>query len=243
MSVHGIIFDCYHTVIDLRFERLPIVDLATGGVTSSAGVLCDVLRAADHAAELESVHHALVDTWQRSEAIRRERRVETAARVRMGWLLEQLQIPGSESLTEQLCAAHARTLIAAMELMPHAREVLGGLAARVPLAMVSNFDRTQTVLDSLDHFGIRHFFEPVLVSDSEGIIKPDPDIFLRAAALMQLDPASILVVGDQPHADIAGARAAGMQAAWLAVRPEQAADVPASVPHLTSLRDLPALLN
>ena len=204
MQIRGIIFDCFHTVIDLRFERLPMIDTAHGGVASSAGVLRAILLDAGYETPVESVHAALVSSWQRSESIRREQLRETAAHIRMQWLQQELDLPPSEAVAQQLCAAHARTLLSAMEPMPYAREVLGQLAARVPLAMVSNFDRTQTVLDALAHFGLRHFFEPVLVSESEGIIKPDPDIFRRAAQAMSLEPDQLLVVGDQPHADVAG---------------------------------------
>lgn len=43
-----------------------------------------------------------------------------------------------------------------------------------------------------------------------GMFKPHPRGFLVAAARWQIDPSEILVVGDRPDADAAGARAAGM---------------------------------
>jgi len=43
-----------------------------------------------------------------------------------------------------------------------------------------------------------------------GAFKPHPRGFLVASARWQIDPSEILVVGDRPDADAAGARAAGM---------------------------------
>ena len=43
-----------------------------------------------------------------------------------------------------------------------------------------------------------------------GVFKPHPRGFLVASARWQIDPSEILVVGDRPDADAAGARAAGM---------------------------------
>jgi putative hydrolase of the HAD superfamily len=55
----------------------------------------------------------------------------------------------------------------------------------------------------------------IVVSDSVGARKPDPAIFHAATARIGIVPAHILVVGDHPTADIAGAARAGMQTAWL----------------------------
>jgi beta-phosphoglucomutase-like phosphatase (HAD superfamily) len=43
-----------------------------------------------------------------------------------------------------------------------------------------------------------------------GAFKPHPKGFLVASGRWQIDPSEILVVGDRPDADAAGARAAGM---------------------------------
>jgi putative hydrolase of the HAD superfamily len=55
----------------------------------------------------------------------------------------------------------------------------------------------------------------IVVSESVDARKPDPAIFHAAAARIGVAPARILVVGDHPEADIAGAARAGMQTVWL----------------------------
>jgi len=57
-------------------------------------------------------------------------------------------------------------------------------------------------------------FDTILISDAEGIAKPDPQIFHRALERLNVSPARSVFVGDHPELDVAGARAAGMQAIW-----------------------------
>jgi putative hydrolase of the HAD superfamily len=57
-------------------------------------------------------------------------------------------------------------------------------------------------------------FDTILISDDEGISKPDPQIFHRALERLSVSPARSVFVGDHPEVDVAGARAAGMQAIW-----------------------------
>ena len=57
-------------------------------------------------------------------------------------------------------------------------------------------------------------FDAVLISEAEGVHKPDPEIFRRALTRLHTDPSRSVFVGDHPDVDIGGARAAGMQTVW-----------------------------
>ncbi len=57
-------------------------------------------------------------------------------------------------------------------------------------------------------------FDTILISDAEGISKPDSRIFHRALERLDITPTRSVFVGDHPEVDVAGARAAGMQAVW-----------------------------
>ncbi len=70
----------------------------------------------------------------------------------------------------------------------------------------------------LDVSGLRLLCDTVVVSDEEGVKKPDPEIFFRAAARLGLSPAQCLMVGDHPEFDIEGALAAGMHAVFIDTR-------------------------
>jgi putative hydrolase of the HAD superfamily len=58
-------------------------------------------------------------------------------------------------------------------------------------------------------------FDVVLISEEEGIRKPDARIFDRARERCGVDhPSEAMFVGDHPEVDVAGAHAAGMVAVW-----------------------------
>lgn len=84
-------------------------------------------------------------------------------------------------------------------------------AAGIRMAVVSNSDGR--VRGLLERAGLLGAFEFVLDSREEGVEKPDPEIFRRALARGRLDDAGrALHVGDIYHVDVAGARAAGIEA-------------------------------
>jgi phosphoglycolate phosphatase len=79
---------------------------------------------------------------------------------------------------------------------------------RFPMACVTN--KPQAFADPLlDQHGMAQFFQVTLGGDALDRRKPDPAPLLHAAGLMQVDPASCLMVGDSVN-DAAAARAAGM---------------------------------
>jgi len=63
--------------------------------------------------------------------------------------------------------------------------------------------------------GIAHHFEVSLHAAELGCAKPDPRAYSALAEALTLEPAEILFVGDEPHADVAGPRNAGMQTVWV----------------------------
>lgn len=63
--------------------------------------------------------------------------------------------------------------------------------------------------DILTSMNMRHHFDIILGCDSVEKGKPEPDIFLKAASHLQIDPEHILVFEDSPHG-VEAAKAAGM---------------------------------
>ncbi|MBW2528864.1 MAG: HAD-IA family hydrolase [Deltaproteobacteria bacterium] len=95
-----------------------------------------------------------------------------------------------------------------------AAEAIGHLrAAGVPVGAVSNSEgRLQQILDGA---GLGSAFDTVLDSALEGVRKPDPEIFLRACRLLDVNPRDALYAGDIPEVDVQGALGAGLQAALI----------------------------
>ncbi|ANO52344.1 HAD family hydrolase [Woeseia oceani] len=68
---------------------------------------------------------------------------------------------------------------------------------------------------NLDKIGIRHLFHDVVTAAEVGAAKPDKRIFAAACKRAGVQANEILHVGDHPELDVHGARAVGMQAAWV----------------------------
>lgn len=88
----------------------------------------------------------------------------------------------------------------------------------------------------IDGLGIRRYFQEILISETEGVRKPDPEIFRRALERLGLGPGEAVFVGDNPEADIAGAQSAGLPAVWM--RNGNFVEPSAPDASITALREL-----
>jgi putative hydrolase of the HAD superfamily len=67
----------------------------------------------------------------------------------------------------------------------------------------------------LDCIGLAGYFEYSLCAREAGAAKPDPRIFEAMLAHAALAPQQVVYVGDDPRADVDGARSAGLHAVWV----------------------------
>jgi putative hydrolase of the HAD superfamily len=97
---------------------------------------------------------------------------------------------------------------------PNTFEILEQLKQQgYKLGMITNgFGDFQS--SNIHALGIQKYFEVILISELEGIRKPDPAIFLRAAELMSVLPEECVYVGDHPINDVIASRNAGMKGIW-----------------------------
>ncbi|MFC7370341.1 HAD family hydrolase [Fictibacillus iocasae] len=68
--------------------------------------------------------------------------------------------------------------------------------------------------DTISALGVKHYFDTILISEMEGLRKPDPRIFENAAQRLNVKTSECLFVGDHPKNDIEAARNTGMTAVW-----------------------------
>lgn len=130
------------------------------------------------------------------------------------------------------CARHARPFEGMADLL----DALRSRAKR--LAIVTNgesaFQRAH-----IDALGLTPWMDAVLVSDEEGLRKPDTEIFLRAAARLGVAPDRCLFVGDNPAADVLGAAAVGMRTVWFGAGQTWPAHLPTNPgPTIDALAEL-----
>ncbi len=108
------------------------------------------------------------------------------------------------------------------EAMPGAHALLQQLEeADVPCAVASSSNRNW-VETALTKLGMRENFQAVVAGDEVKQSKPDPEIYLSAAAKLGAEPGVCTVIEDAP-AGIESGRRAGMQV--IAVRTEMTAGI------------------
>lgn len=109
------------------------------------------------------------------------------------------------------------------------------------LGLLSNGRETfqRSVLSALV---IEDLFNVVLISESEGVRKPEPEIFWRALRRLGVTAGESLFIGDSPEYDIAGAKNAGLYA--VLKRTDNAvslSDADGYITDLTELLSMPLL--
>jgi len=86
-------------------------------------------------------------------------------------------------------------------------------AQRLRLGLITNGPESMQ-RRKIEHLGISSHLDVMLISGVEGVSKPDPAIFERAAERLGVRVEEAAFVGDHPEADVGGARRAGMRAIW-----------------------------
>ena len=95
--------------------------------------------------------------------------------------------------------------------MPVVLETIRSMGLRIGL--ISNVNSRTQVPANLDLYGIRAYFDPIVLSSEYGRRKPDPAIFHYAARLANVPTGECVYIGDRISRDILGARKAGYRLA------------------------------
>ncbi|MEU1393787.1 MULTISPECIES: HAD family hydrolase [unclassified Nonomuraea] len=138
------------------------------------------------------------------------RRIGMSGGLFVSALLRETGLKLSQEQIDQLQVTHAEAYeqqVESVRPLPGAAELLGELTARgVPWAIAtSGYARTARL--ALGMLGLPED-TPMVTRDLVRRAKPDPDLFLAGAALVQVDPLHAMVVGDSVW-DLLAARRAG----------------------------------
>jgi HAD superfamily hydrolase (TIGR01549 family) len=118
------------------------------------------------------------------------------------------------------------------ELYEDALPVLEALREQgLKLGLVSNTGR------NLDEFVAHHRLDvdAAIGSGKFGRTKPHPTIFRAVLERLAVEPGDAAMVGDSPEDDVEGARAAGIEAAFLLDREDRYPEIPDRLPDLYAL--------
>ena len=112
------------------------------------------------------------------------------------------------------------------------------------IGLISNVNSLGQVPTNLEKYGLRHYFDPIVLSSQYGRRKPDPAIFHYAARLANVPTSECLYVGDRISRDIVGARKAGYRLAIRIRHPfgdgeeDAGANPDAEIDQMTELLDM-----
>ena len=224
MTYQAIFFDADDTLFDYpRAERTALeACLFEFGVGVGAETV------------LASYRRHNLDVWrafERGETDQIRLRVDRFRR-----LADELDLP--DLPVGRVSTYYLEALSGQPHLLPGALDVIEALAARFPLALITNgiasVQRRRFAASP-----ITRFFKSVVISEEIGIAKPDPRIFEPALREVGVAAADVLFVGDSVTSDMAAARNAGMDFVWLNPGGAPVPDGFAPVCLIGDIRELP----
>jgi putative hydrolase of the HAD superfamily len=122
-------------------------------------------------------------------------------------ILERMGLPADEGLLDEVARRFRGELT--LDPFPETLAVLRAVKeAGFPMGVISN--ASHGILGDLERTGISGFFDHIVYSQAVGAAKPDPRIFKEALRLFGVSGAQAWHVGDNPEADVNGARAVGI---------------------------------
>jgi HAD superfamily hydrolase (TIGR01509 family) len=129
------------------------------------------------------------------------------------------------AMIEEYGAMRVAALRGAVKPMPGARALIAfGRSAGLKLALATSGMREHATV-SLVETGLDGLFDVEVTGDEVERGKPEPDLFLRAAQKLGVDPSACVVFEDAPNG-VAAARAAGMVVAAVPNESSKSHDFP-----------------
>lgn len=191
------------------------------------------------ARELISRHMHTVDVEQREQYARQLCVENAGGYVDYGSFFHSFveRWPFDEGVTgEQLLWEYHRLFPLCSTLYPETSAVLEEVRRRGYRVGIITNGNPLLQNRKLDITDLRLNTDVALISGDEGIHKPHPELFRRAAARLCVAPKNCIFVGDHPINDIQGAIGAGMQAIYLNTR--GLTEHPDGVPEVLCLADI-----
>jgi putative hydrolase of the HAD superfamily len=97
---------------------------------------------------------------------------------------------------------------------PFLIEMLDTLKQRGYLLGIITNGRGEFQKSAISGLGIQEYFDVILISEIEGMRKPQPEIFQKAIDRLGVAPENSFFVGDNPEADIEGAKNVKIHTIW-----------------------------
>lgn len=240
-SIRAVAFDLFNT----------LVTVDTPSRYSSIDRLLDSLKAqgvAVHADDFMPVYRDVAREFV-SEAERLGEETHNSLWVSTALRRLGIDMPPQDARVAEAVEAYFSAFVDNARPLPGTADMLAVLKPRYRLGLLSNLTHGPAARQILDHLNLSPYFDVLLVSGDLGYRKPHPQVFQRLIDALEVPPASILFVGDDPRTDVQGSLLAGMQPVQTvyAQRQRDAAALMTplsdlSVPIIASWQDLLTLL-
>jgi HAD superfamily hydrolase (TIGR01549 family) len=224
-------------------SRRPVLEIDGAVHPSTAPLLLRRLQERLPHLSAQTLHQAQRRSWAWAESQRGDAHREILAATRFRRVLEEVGLPGAdESLVGELMRIHYDAVVGCFDLPDAHVRLLDELRGRYRLALFSNFDHGPPILERLTRDGLAAWLDPIVISADIGWRKPGAEAFRIALDKVGEAPDNILFVGDTFGDDVVGARAAGLDVAWINLQRESVPEGPVPTHVLGSLTELSAVL-
>lgn len=163
--------------------------------------------------ELEARHRIALEKWHQ-QVLEGLTSIDVA---RVGRFAELLASAGADRVAEravEVAGIYRRTYATTWHPVAGALELLAAVkAAGLRVAIVTNNVVVEQQL-KLSRCGFEPYVDALVTSEEIGAQKPDAAIFDAALARVGTERSEAVMLGDAWHADVAGARGAGIRPVW-----------------------------
>ena len=208
MAIHGILFDLYGTLIDIRTDESRE----------------DIYRTIAHFLTYHGVYMHRWAVRDRYHEILKQQKGERQEEypeidVEVIWNRFLLQEGVKSRATRQKLStilAHLYRAVSRkrLRLYPGVKRVLDELRLTYHLALVSDAQPCY-ILPEIKAVGLEGCFDPIIISAHYGFRKPDGRLIEKALNLMKLTPAEVIYVGNDMYRDIHGAQRFGIKTIFI----------------------------
>jgi len=119
----------------------------------------------------------------------------------------------NEALGNEIGDAYTKERAKVIALFPETLQVLGELRKNKHMALVTN-GQASMQREKIERFGLRGFFDCVVIEEEFGIGKPDERVFRYVLNEIGVDPYDACMVGDNLSWDVAGPQQLGIRGIW-----------------------------
>jgi len=210
--VRGVIFDVGGTIIWKNGKRY---------IKANAWTATNYLRSQGFKFDYKSFAERLELLQKDSAKSDHKLRQINTTREHLRMLAGDYGIDLSKELLDDVERSYISPEVAGAIALPGIVHVLEKLKGRVAIAVLSNTRSHALIAEILKKLQL-DMFDIVATSPSVGHRKPSPNIFKPIIDIWGFAAKEIVMIGDLPHKDIAGAKQLGLKSIWLTI--DSAAD-------------------